>query len=246
MKEFNWEEFKDKNNNIAVHCKTKEEAVNFCGQTREHGMKWYDTNSYLNRTSWGEYKCQTTYSNKGTSGSEGCYRNQGCTILEWSDYMNNLTINLENVSDKDKETIMGIIKKSEQPKKLRVERGKSYYYVNDCGGIEQSNEYRYASDNFRFDTGNYFETEKQAQEYKKKLLIQQKYKDMSDVTEDDWKILSIDKYLPWYNNITGCIDTYVIFTKNSAVCFSSVKKAQEAVKAIGEDNFKKYILEIVD
>lgn len=29
MKEFNWSEFKDTNNIIAVHCKTKEEAEDF-------------------------------------------------------------------------------------------------------------------------------------------------------------------------------------------------------------------------
>lgn len=27
MKQFNWEEFKDGNNKIAVHCKTEEEAI---------------------------------------------------------------------------------------------------------------------------------------------------------------------------------------------------------------------------
>lgn len=30
MKEFNWSEFKDVNNIIAVHCKTEEEAKDFC------------------------------------------------------------------------------------------------------------------------------------------------------------------------------------------------------------------------
>lgn len=39
MKKFNWEEFKDKNNKITVHCKTEEEAKDFCKQMHEHGMK---------------------------------------------------------------------------------------------------------------------------------------------------------------------------------------------------------------
>lgn len=53
MKEFNWEEFKDKNNKIAVHCKTEEEAKDFCNQMYEHGMKWNNsTNSYIERTNW--------------------------------------------------------------------------------------------------------------------------------------------------------------------------------------------------
>jgi len=246
MKEFNWEEFKDKNNQIAIHCKTEEEADDFCKQIHKHGMKWCDGDSYLNKTNWETYKTETMYSNKGAFSSKTYYKNEGYTILEWSYYMNNLTINLENVSDADKETIMGIIKKSEHPKRWRAERAKIYYYVSDNGSVLKHCDFCDTSDDFRFNTGNYFGTEEQAKEYKKKLLTQQKYKDMSDVTAKDWETSSINKYLPWYNNITGCIDTYVIFTKNSAVCFSSVKKAQEAVEAIGEDNFKKYILEIAD
>ena len=38
MKKFNWEEFKYKNNKIAVHCKTEEEAKDFCNQMHEHGI----------------------------------------------------------------------------------------------------------------------------------------------------------------------------------------------------------------
>ena len=40
MRKFNWDEFKNKDNKIAVHCKTEEEAVDFCKQMHEHGMKW--------------------------------------------------------------------------------------------------------------------------------------------------------------------------------------------------------------
>ncbi len=36
---FNWEEFKDADNKIAVHCKTEEEAKDFCKQMNEKGMK---------------------------------------------------------------------------------------------------------------------------------------------------------------------------------------------------------------
>ena len=39
---FNWDEFKDADNKIAVHCKTEEEAKDFCKRMYEHGMKWRD------------------------------------------------------------------------------------------------------------------------------------------------------------------------------------------------------------
>lgn len=52
MKKFNWNEFKNTGNRIAVHCKTEEEAVDFCKQMHEHGMKWRDGNSYLELTEY--------------------------------------------------------------------------------------------------------------------------------------------------------------------------------------------------
>ena len=50
MKKFNWNEFKNKDNKIAVYCKTEEEAVDFCKQMHEHGMKWCNGESYLKNT----------------------------------------------------------------------------------------------------------------------------------------------------------------------------------------------------
>ena len=248
MKQFNWEEFKDKNNQIAVHCKTEEEADDFCKQMHKHDMEWSSGNSYLNKTYWETYKSEIAYNNIGEYCESKWYRSKNYTILEWSDYMNNLTINLENVSDADKETIMGIIKKSKQPKRWRAERGISYYYITDCGNIAPSKEDGHPSDNFRFNTGNYFKTKEQAEGYVQKLLIQQKYKDMSDVTSKDCgKTFAGLNWQVRYNRQLKRVEyAWTNGFKYGIVCFSSEKKAQEAVKTIGDDNFKKYILEMAD
>ena len=52
MKKINWDEFKNKDNKIAVHCKTEEEAKDFCRQMHEHGMKWCTGNSYMEKTNY--------------------------------------------------------------------------------------------------------------------------------------------------------------------------------------------------
>lgn len=36
---FNWDEFKNKDNKIAVHCKTEEEAKDFCKRMQSAKMK---------------------------------------------------------------------------------------------------------------------------------------------------------------------------------------------------------------
>lgn len=88
MKEFNWEDFKDENNKIAVHCKTEEEAKDFCKKMHEHGMKWCShTDSYIERTNWHIYKEETCYSNSGCYCNKDYYIENDCKILEWSDYM---------------------------------------------------------------------------------------------------------------------------------------------------------------
>lgn len=87
MKKFNWNEFKNKDNKIAVHCKTEEEAVDFCKQMHEHGMKWNGGFSYLDYTNYRIYREGTCYIAKGEYCFKNYYEKKGYTILEWSDYM---------------------------------------------------------------------------------------------------------------------------------------------------------------
>lgn len=87
MKKFNWDEFKNKDNKIAVHCKTEEEAVDFCKQMHEHGMKWCGEYSYLDYTNYYIYAESTCYTAEGKYCHENYYKKKGYTILEWSDYM---------------------------------------------------------------------------------------------------------------------------------------------------------------
>ena len=88
MNQFNWEEFLDKNNKIAVHCKTEEEAKDFCKQMHEYGLKWDNsTNLYIERTNWHVLKEKTCYTNHGRYCDKDYYVENDYKILEWSDYM---------------------------------------------------------------------------------------------------------------------------------------------------------------
>ena len=88
MKEFNWSEFKDKNNIIAVHCKTEEEAEDFCKKMHERGMKWNGNgDSFLETTKYHTFQKETCYSGTGCYCPYDYYKENEYTILEWSDYM---------------------------------------------------------------------------------------------------------------------------------------------------------------
>lgn len=87
MKKFNWDEFKNKDNKIAVHCKTEEEAIDFCKQMYKHGMEWASGDSYLSYTHYGVYRDKTCYGGDGGYQSYDYFEKYKYKILEWSDYM---------------------------------------------------------------------------------------------------------------------------------------------------------------
>ena len=87
LKQFDWNSFCDKNNNIAVHCKTEEEAKDFCKQMDLHGLKWGSGESYLKVNNYRWIQSETCYSNKGEYDEVKYYEDHYYRILEWSDYM---------------------------------------------------------------------------------------------------------------------------------------------------------------
>ena len=87
MKKFNWDEFKNKDNKIAVNCKTEEEAKDFCRQMHGQGMKWCTGDSYLENTSYNVHNEGTCYYGIGEYSSRVYAEKYNYKILEWSDYM---------------------------------------------------------------------------------------------------------------------------------------------------------------
>ena len=89
MKEFfDWNFFCDKNNNVAVHCKTEEEAKDFCKQMDLHGLYWCSNTSYLDHTNYEIYASKTCYTNTGTYNRLNYITGlNNYKIFEWSDYM---------------------------------------------------------------------------------------------------------------------------------------------------------------
>ena len=85
MRKFNWDEFKE--GKFAVHCKTEEEAKDFCRQMYKHGMVWGSGNSYLSCAHYEEYKDKTCYGGQGGYQSYDYFEKYRYEILEWSDYM---------------------------------------------------------------------------------------------------------------------------------------------------------------
>lgn len=82
---FDFNAWKDKD--VCMHCKTEEEAEDFCKVMDMEGLRWNNDTSYLGTSRFDFFKETTCYCfNKGTYTGIGQAKNNGYTILEWSEY----------------------------------------------------------------------------------------------------------------------------------------------------------------
>lgn len=87
MGKFNFADWKDKK--VAMHCKTEQEAKDFCKTMHEAGMEWCNGESYKDCLEYYRYKENSVYYfNLGGYGFIDYAIDDGYTLLEWSDYMN--------------------------------------------------------------------------------------------------------------------------------------------------------------
>lgn len=164
----------------------------------------------------------------------------------------NLNVNLENLTAEERDNLMKLVEKS-QEKKSKVwkpESGEKYFTLTGRGEVIDLYWFSGSEDIDRFEIGNVFPTREVAEEEVtcRKMLTK-------------WKRLSIESgedENPW-NNINGhwtvCynyyakeIDSSAVFQncKYEEVYFSTKDSLLTAIKELGEDNVKRYILGVRD
>ena len=87
MKKFDWEKFKKEN--IAVHCKTVEEANNFLEQADKQNITWHSGEKANSKNYWYDEEQNTCYSFACGLFYQSIkyHKKVGRKIIEWSDYM---------------------------------------------------------------------------------------------------------------------------------------------------------------
>ena len=78
---------------------------------------------------------------------------------------NNITVNMENLSEEERKQLMNLIKKSNGSKRnlWKPNYGRKYFYINDCGGIMNSEWYDDRIDSEFYKIGNCFKTKEEAE-----------------------------------------------------------------------------------
>ena len=104
MKNFDWDAFGE--NQIAVWCKTEEEAIDFCSQSYEHGYDWCGGGKRNKDTFWEDEKEETCYTYDSYDEKKWLEEEEGYIILSWSDFMNTVKPTFTKSDLKDGDMIL--------------------------------------------------------------------------------------------------------------------------------------------
>ncbi len=80
----------------------------------------------------------------------------------------------------------GFIEEVKENKRWRAAKCSDYFYVASNGELCSIHEHYDTTDDFRYLTGNYFKTKKEAQAYKNKLIATQRLTDIINEKNGDW------------------------------------------------------------
>lgn len=136
----------------------------------------------------------------------------------------------------------------EKPKKWKPKKGQQYFYLGGMGEIHACLWTDSHGDDLRYLLNNVFRTENDAIECQKKIKFQARFKNfVEERTEElDWGNDNQFKYYLYYNHVDKKISIASAWVcKTQGVIYASLERIlRDAVKEIGEENIKKYVLEV--
>lgn len=164
------------------------------------------------------------------------------------DEFKTINVNLSNLSEKEREQLLELIERSNNSAKRRWrgERHNHYYFISGAGGIGRGREDKVTYDSNRYQLGNYFKTEEEAEFELQKRLVYQELKDYAlehNECEFDWKNKYQPKWSIFYNNESECLEynDFYNMCDITQIHFTSEEIARKAVFTVGEDRIKKYL-----
>ena len=125
-------------------------------------------------------------------------------------------------------------------KRWRAKQGDGYYFINTGGGINFDTEEVAALDDLRYNIGNYFKTEEEAEFEIERLKVIAELKEWATpISKFDWNDNTQKKYVIILENNYLRAD----FFYSLQICglyFESREIAEYAIKAVGEERIIKY------
>ena len=135
-------------------------------------------------------------------------------------------------------------------KRWKPELNEVYYFVGDSGFVSSCSWDNDERDNWRYLNGNVFETEQEAEEHKKKLEIQARFRNFVEEKNEkiDWNDDRQKKFFLYYTYYDKMLlDCYECMYKSQGTIYASSEQIlRDAIAEIGENSIKKYVLEVED
>lgn len=163
----------------------------------------------------------------------------------------NLNVNMENLTEEERNQLLALVKKStEEPKVWKPKDEEEYYYIISGGAINSQKYQAFFNDKSRYEIGNCFKTEEEAEfaVERQKIITElkrfaQEHNDKINWNNGRWKY-----YLVYdYHYPVKDISIYsTIYVKRNGIFFTSKEIAQQAIDTIGADRLKKYYFEVED
>lgn len=162
---------------------------------------------------------------------------------------NNITVNMENLSQEERSTLLSLIEKANKPKNKvwKPEKDETYYYLYSYGKIEEDTWDNANEDRIRYAIGNCFKTREEAEfaiERQKVITELKRYAMEHNEEKIDWNNGKQIKYsLSYQHNKNMILIDCCYSSQCCSIFFTSEEIAIAAIKEIGEERLKKYYFE---
>ena len=159
--------------------------------------------------------------------------------------MDNITLNMENLSENEREQLMKLVKKANEQKNSNVwkpEINETYWYVSDRK-IDYYDYVNDPTDRFLYAIGNCFKSKEEAEFAFKRAKVIAELKRFAEENngELDFKSATKRKYhIQYSTHVDAIFIDYIYNDVQNEIYFSSEQIARDAIKSIGEDRLKKY------
>lgn len=161
--------------------------------------------------------------------------------------MNTITIELDNLTEEEQETVKRLAAKRKEPYFVPKEQERYFFCHSD--GVVLATYNCSIHDEFEISIGNCFRTREEAEEAKIRLQMQTKWKRLSlgaGEADNPWDWEHKHYFVYW--NSKGEI-LYTDFNDDfisQNTYFPTLKSLKAAIAELGEENVKKYILGVTE
>lgn len=167
--------------------------------------------------------------------------------------MEEIKINLENLSEEEKEQLMSLVEKANKPKTGRWKPKKAEkYWAMSIIAINGTTKICWNDNEFderSFAIGNVFKTEEEAKFALEKRKVESELQDIADELNDGWEPDFTNSAEQKYNIFYDYRSNTIVVDRNqthkfAVVYFKNETITEEAIKRIGEERLKKYYFEV--